>query len=1021
MNWQTFGLDGSIFITVITCLLYLPPEEAAAAAAAVRDWFTSRKGCFRVLVLCFWGITRRLRVCYWRAAAAATSQFKQTRLATGAAAGAGERGGGERAGEQLIELLSVTHAGTGLEIYPQGLAVSHGVYPNDLGPGVQSSGLSLRQRLGVVEGANRWHSWFYRGQDAVHGRVLRKTGRLQQQLQQREQQQQHGQHQQQYQQHQQQYQQQDQQHQQQYQQHQQYQQLQQYQYQQQYQQQQQRRPLDPIGRLYWHKHSRSGSFEFPAEAVGYEDLLQDHQLTQQQQQQQQQLEKQQREEQQGGVQGINSLTSDGLSDGLAGAGITAAAAAAAVGLRIASGSKEDGVYGEEVPLLAAAAVGATADTLDGVGAEGRNGLRGQALTRRHDGAARALAISDQISQPPVKTSSSKKGRRGGSCSSSSTAAGGVCMWLWLLLLMGYHVLFALRHLMLTPSSSSLPGWTDEGWVACWQSRLVSKEGWMYLVAEEVGGRHHQQQHHRQQYHQQEQQGQGQLLGGGAGAGVATNATATAGKEGGGGGGGRLAGTLESGEGGGGAVGVSMRGAGTGRSGRGGRGAEAAGGDGGVGGWIRGGWLGGRHRRSLTQITSAGEDNGQLGSLKQEQQQQQQGETGWEKQQQGEAGGNKPQQQQQQQEQRETGGNKVQQQQQGTGGNKLLLQHQVQGEIHDLVPDTDGLLLDQQVARIMLQPSALLSYCRRLQQLFGAAGRPLASIRVISCYSLNGHEYKALYDDTVNLLGYLEEYDSFSLESAVSKWVHDWDTAPRCDRYAPPRSRYGMVRRSRGALVHLQAEAGLRYHVLHDGVSSGLHRRVCHVKNRGKGRGGVERGFAAGKGLGGASGVRTAAAGGGGGGSLKSTATGFRSDRLHESNLPALEQNSTAANPRLGQWGFSRVHLPWGWGFRCQDGEADEEVGDKDGFEPRSTNALAADIAAGQGHRHGVIGSRSSSTSGKSSSRSGCQHHALPLMMRMGHNSTWREGRAGVGPGFKNVCGPHGQFAYMWMGGLVEGN
>jgi hypothetical protein len=307
----------------------------------------------------------------------------------------------------------------------------------------------------------------------------------------------------------------------------------------------------------------------------------------------------------------------------------------------------------------------------------------------------------------------------------------------------------------------------------------------------------------------------------------------------------------------------------------------------------------------------------------------------------------------------------------------------------LVPDTDGLLLDQQVARVMLQPSAVLSYCRRLQQLFEAAGRPLVSIRVISCYSLNGHEYKALYDDTVNLLGYIEEDEGFSWESAVSKWVHDWDTAPGCDRYAPPRSRYGMVRRSRGALVHLQAEAGLRYQVLHDGVSSRLHRRVCHVEGKARLQGSLR-----GKKREGGDGGKTALAAAEGAGSevnATRTATGFRSYKVHQSEEAMLGNSSSTAGARLGHWGFSRVHLPWGWGLRCQDGEGQKADGK---------------IGLGTGGASALSGLGSSRTSG-------CRHQALPLMMRMGQNSSRWGSRPGVGQQPPSLCGRHGQLAYMW--------
>lgn len=158
---------------------------------------------------------------------------------------------------------------------------------------------------------------------------------------------------------------------------------------------------------------------------------------------------------------------------------------------------------------------------------------------------------------------------------------------------------------------------------------------------------------------------------------------------------------------------------------------------------------------------------------------------------------------------------------------IVAQEQHTGKVLDFVPHTDALITRHQLNAVMQQPYAMLQYCSRMQQLFDAAGRPLDQLKVISCFSLNGQRYKTLYDGTVNLLGYLGTY-IWLTETAVSKWAHDWDTAPKCDQFASPEDRHGMVRRSRDAYEQLQSAAGLHHQVVYETYSSRHTRKVvCH--------------------------------------------------------------------------------------------------------------------------------------------------------------------------------------------------
>jgi hypothetical protein len=186
-----------------------------------------------------------------------------------------------------------------------------------------------------------------------------------------------------------------------------------------------------------------------------------------------------------------------------------------------------------------------------------------------------------------------------------------------------------------------------------------------------------------------------------------------------------------------------------------------------------------------------------------------------------------------------------------------------GRVVDAAPDADALLSARPAALVALSPWAALSYAARLAQVAAAAGRPLAAVRALSCYSLNGGRHRALYDATANLLHYTRPARQgnsgvavlsaaegpvvrvlgpgaggplqggaraaragLSSDTAVSKWVHDADTAPHCDPYASPHDRPGLIRRSRIELTELQAAAGLWLDAESDPDRGGLRRAVC---------------------------------------------------------------------------------------------------------------------------------------------------------------------------------------------------
>ena len=207
-----------------------------------------------------------------------------------------------------------------------------------------------------------------------------------------------------------------------------------------------------------------------------------------------------------------------------------------------------------------------------------------------------------------------------------------------------------------------------------------------------------------------------------------------------------------------------------------------------------------------------------------------------------------------------------------------------GRVIDVAPEADPLLGPRAAAALAAgSPSAALRYAARLARVAAAAGRPLASVRALSCFGLNGGRHRALFDATVDLLraeqpppppppqqqqqqpapvlaeatagevavaaagsgsvgggggraaasaaasaaSAVAASASAASASAVSRWVHDHDTAPRCDPYASPRDRPGLIRRSRQELGELQAAAGLFADVAADPARpGGLRRRVC---------------------------------------------------------------------------------------------------------------------------------------------------------------------------------------------------
>jgi hypothetical protein len=198
-----------------------------------------------------------------------------------------------------------------------------------------------------------------------------------------------------------------------------------------------------------------------------------------------------------------------------------------------------------------------------------------------------------------------------------------------------------------------------------------------------------------------------------------------------------------------------------------------------------------------------------------------------------------------------------------------------GRVMDFAPEADPLLGPRAALLVTGSPQAALRYAARLAQLAAAAGRPLSSVRALSCFSLNGGPYRALYDCTANLLHYVPQAASAGTAaaaaaataaaapaaatpaaaaaadggggpgrsappppperrpwpavlagSAVSRWVHDYDTAPRCDPYAGPLDRPGLVRRARAELSELQAAAGLWVEAAGDARGGGLRRAVC---------------------------------------------------------------------------------------------------------------------------------------------------------------------------------------------------
>lgn len=115
---------------------------------------------------------------------------------------------------------------------------------------------------------------------------------------------------------------------------------------------------------------------------------------------------------------------------------------------------------------------------------------------------------------------------------------------------------------------------------------------------------------------------------------------------------------------------------------------------------------------------------------------------------------------------------------------------LQGRVTEVVPSSDMLMAPRQLDLVLTQPHALGAYIDRLQAVTEAGGEPLASVHVISCFSMNGKPHRALFKDSVNMLVHSgpRSNRTASLSGAIVKGLHSYNAGPLCDPSSSPQKR-----------------------------------------------------------------------------------------------------------------------------------------------------------------------------------------------------------------------------------------
>ncbi|GMH36423.1 hypothetical protein BSKO_04291 [Bryopsis sp. KO-2023] len=143
----------------------------------------------------------------------------------------------------------------------------------------------------------------------------------------------------------------------------------------------------------------------------------------------------------------------------------------------------------------------------------------------------------------------------------------------------------------------------------------------------------------------------------------------------------------------------------------------------------------------------------------------------------------------------------------------------------LMPDYDPLLLRLQLKIVTAHPHALLLYVRRLNQVFEEAKRPLKTLKVKSCASLNANPAQELYIDSANLLDYMNNYERIGV-TGIGKFLYGQKEAPLCDHLPNPYTREGKAN-TKAAFKQLYADANFFQTLIRDDSMGRSYQRLLH--------------------------------------------------------------------------------------------------------------------------------------------------------------------------------------------------
>mmetsp|Transcript_29444 Transcript_29444/g.83027 ORF Transcript_29444/g.83027 Transcript_29444/m.83027 type:complete len:591 (-) Transcript_29444:144-1916(-) len=138
------------------------------------------------------------------------------------------------------------------------------------------------------------------------------------------------------------------------------------------------------------------------------------------------------------------------------------------------------------------------------------------------------------------------------------------------------------------------------------------------------------------------------------------------------------------------------------------------------------------------------------------------------------------------------------------GFSVLELTELSGKQHLWAPEDDPFINANQRRKIGSKPHEMILYVQRLKMVFEAALRPLKSVHVISCFSLNGRPKHQLYIPSANLLDYVGKYEMVGY-TAVGKWLYGDEQGPTCSKKYPENYSTTLAHKS---LSEIHAQAGI---------------------------------------------------------------------------------------------------------------------------------------------------------------------------------------------------------------------